>query len=395
MALRIAHLSFSSSGGAGTVATRLADIQNSMGHDARLICQISGSLRDAPLANPLHTAAAAADQFLVKNPSFEAPISLYRDQLSQQLSDELKDVDVIHLHWPHGLINIDTLGDIAGDRPVVWTLHDMASFTGVCHYSLDCEGFVKGCSGCPAVRKPLQEAVQRHLAHKAAALSQIRDFRIVSPSQWLAAEAMRSSVLFRKVVSVIPNPLPLAEVPSISEGAERDAWHVAPEKVVFGVVAASVDDALKGVADVVTAFTNRPTHSRDAHLLIAGRNSAHTDRPGVTFVGRLSAGELGNFYGACDYLIVNSQSENQPLVVSEAQAHGVSLLARDHSGLPEHLDIDPEGALFSSTGNLSHLIHERSDFHRAPGDRVKLARAARAKFDPVEIADRYLEVYTR
>lgn len=399
VALRIAHLSFSSSGGAGTVATRLANIQNSMGHAAKVISRISGSLRDAPFATPLHTATAAADQFLVKNPSFDAPISLYRDRLSQQLNEELKDVDVIHLHWPHGLINLDTLGEIAGGRPVIWTLHDMAAFTGVCHYSLGCERFTSGCEACPAVRSPFHGAVQQRLTDKAAAIDRIEDLRVVTPSHWLASEAARSSVLAGCSIRVIPNPLALpyeTDVQSEGKGgvdeqpvSGKDSGE--SEGVRFLVLAANLEDPLKGVAGAVDGFHKAFPDGQGGILHLVGRGDLGDGVPGVVSTGYQSSNEVSTLLQAADYLIVASRAENQPLAIAEAHAEGVSLIGRNATGIPEHLEIDPEGALFDSVESLADTLG--TVVPRSPGQRDELARRARSHYDPITAAKAYEQVY--
>jgi len=399
VALRIAHLSFSSSGGAGTVATRLANIQNSMGHEAKVISRISGSLRDAPVATPLHTAAAATDQFLVKDPTFDAPISLYRDRLSQQLNDELNGVDVIHLHWPHGLINLDALGEIAGGRPVIWTLHDMAAFTGVCHYSLGCQRFTSGCEGCPAVRSPFHGAVQQRLTDKAAAIERIDDLRIVTPSHWLASEATRSSVFAGRNIRVIPNPLALpseTEVRSEGQGSVDGQPGSGKEPgdsegVRFLVLAANLEDPLKGVADAVDGFHKAFPDGRGATLHLVGRGHLGEGIPGVMPMGYQPASEVSTLLQTADYLIVASRAENQPLAIAEAHAEGVSLIGRNATGIPEHLKIDPEGALFDSVESLADTLSTVAP--RSPRQRDELTRRARSHYDPITAAKAYEEVY--
>ena len=370
-----------------------------MGYEAKVISRISGSLRDAPFASPLHTAAAAADQFLVKDPSFEAPISLYRDRLSQQLADALKDVDVIHLHWPHGLINLDALGEIAGGRPVIWTLHDMAAFTGVCHYSLGCERFTSGCESCPAVRSPFHGAVRQRLTDKAAAIEGIDDLRIVTPSHWLAGEAARSSVLAGRSIRVIPNPLAL---PPETDVRREGQGHLSglpdsgsdpgePERVRLLVLAANLEDPLKGVADAVDGFHRAFPDGQGATLQLVGRGHLGDGTPGVVSLGYQPASEVSTLLQMADYLIVASRAENQPLAIAEAQAKGVSIIGRNAAGIPEHLEIDPEGALFDSVESLADSLAALTP--RSPLHREQLARRARLHFDPLKAAKAYEEVY--
>ena len=48
---------------------------------------------------------------------------------------EFRQADVIHLHWINGgMLSLQSVEKIlASGKPIVWTLHDMWPFTGVCH----------------------------------------------------------------------------------------------------------------------------------------------------------------------------------------------------------------------------------------------------------------------
>ena len=61
--------------------------------------------------------------------------------------------DIINLHWINaGFMSLGAIGRIK--QPIIWTLHDMWPFTGVCHYSGDCLGFRHACGAYP-LQSPL------------------------------------------------------------------------------------------------------------------------------------------------------------------------------------------------------------------------------------------------
>ena len=68
--------------------------------------------------------------------------------------DEFKQADVIHLHWVNqGFLSLSDLERIiASGKPVVMTLHDQWYFTGICHYSSDCEKYKSQCEHCPMLK---------------------------------------------------------------------------------------------------------------------------------------------------------------------------------------------------------------------------------------------------
>ena len=393
MAARIAHVSFSDTGGAGGVASRLAEIQRRRGHDAYVVSAISGSLRDAPLSKPLHTAAAVWDEKVVRSGSFLAPISLARDAVEVAISEQLSKADIIHVHWPNGLISLDVLADIAGERPVVWTLHDMNPFTAVCHYSLGCRGFGSGCASCPAVRGSFQTAAQRRLTEKTAAISRFQDLRLVAPSSWLASEASASKTLNVRPIVTIPNPLPPVPGRLPSRDEARAALDIGPDvKAVFALSASHLADPLKAIEVATTAFVRAFGDSRDVQLLVSGRGAV-TEHPRIRPMGYVRAEESRTIFAASDYLIVPSLAENQPLVIAEAQAAGASIIVRDATGLPEHLDIDPQGRRFSSPESLEKVLLQSVESIPTNKQRAALSKEALKKFSPDAAADAYEKVY--
>ena len=394
MGLRIAHLSFSSSGGAGGVASRLVEAQRLAGHDSFLLSHISGSLRDAPLRSPLHTSAAVVDDSLIRRKSFDAPISLTRDLLSPVTKSDLEDADVIHVHWPNGLIDLGHLSEIAQKRPVVWTLHDMNSFTSICHYSLGCSGFRNGCSKCPAAVSNARGVVAGHFTKKNKALSSIPNLHLVSPSKWLANQASISEIFANRTVAVIPNPLPDPAPLPINRSEARAFLGIGPEvKSVFMISASSLLDPVKSIKTAVSAFEETFQADTSALLLIAGRGHLDTYSAQVQHLGYLDSDHSRLALSASDYLVVPSRAENQPLAISEAQAYGASVIARNDTGLPEHLEIDPRGFLFDDDVTLSSALTAAA--RAIPTERMRnaLATRARKRYAMDTAISRYDEIY--
>ncbi len=392
MALSIAHLSFSSTGGAGTVASRLAEYQRNQGHDAWVHSLIPDSLWANPWQRPVHTLAAVADHYVVKQSSFPASISLLRDRIETALPDRVREADVVHIHWPNGLVSHDTLGQLASSARVVWTLHDMNSFTAACHYAVDCRCYLPGDNPCRGVRRPFRRWATAHLQQKARFASRHSGVLFASPSAWLAGEAHAGVVLRERHVTVIPNPLPA----SLPGAIDAPAWvgrASIGEGVIFVTSASQLSDPLKNIQGVIDAFENAFDPQHAARLLVVGGGEAKSTHPGVLFLGRLSHHELWSVLAVADYMVVGSIAENQPLAVSEAQAMGASLLAQNNTGLPEHLNIDADGDVFDTIPQLTDLLRQKGNRKRTAKSRATLAAKARKKFDPATAAASYERLY--
>ena len=387
----IVHVSFSSAGGAGSVAKILSDEQTRQGMKSSVLSVISSDLRAAPWSAPLHTIAAGVDEYLVKSPDFRAPISLFRDASPGLESAIPSEADIIHLHGLNGAVTIDALTRVAQDRKVVWTLHDMNPFTGACHYSLGCAGFVSDCSSCPAVKAPFHGSVKRHLAKKIDAMGEIPGLSIVAPSGWLADLARKSATFRDHHILVIPNPVNPTylqnEDDQVGDGREKGFRAMA--------IAKNLSDPVKAIDIAVSAFHEVTRGISDAQLSLVGRGGETFAGHNINLTGQLSARELAHELSNSDVLIVPSRAENAPLVIAEAAARGCIPLVADVGGMREMIKTLGHGKTFSNPEELKSLL-EGQIKDKAQGkatDRRKVAQSARTAFSPEAIVAGYGKVY--
>jgi glycosyltransferase involved in cell wall biosynthesis len=158
------------------------------------------------------------------------------------------------------------------------------------------------------------------------------------------------------------------------------------------VLAANLEDPLKGVEDAVEGFRRAFPTGQGATLELVGRGERGASIPGVVARGYQSSSEVAKILERADYLVVASREENQPLAIAEAQAAGVSLIGREATGIPEHLEIDPEGALFDSVESLATVLGTVTP--RSSTQRAQLAHRARVHYDPIAAAQSYERVYS-
>jgi hypothetical protein len=90
---------------------------------------------------------------------------------------------------------------------IVWTLDDMNPFTGVCHYSANCEGFRTGCSDCPAIRPHLSASLASSNLAKKMAISESLVGSYVAPTDWIQEQFLASELGKGKSIQKIYNHL--------------------------------------------------------------------------------------------------------------------------------------------------------------------------------------------
>ena len=388
----ITHVSFSSAGGAGSVARILSDEQRRRGQDSQLISVITSDLRKSPLSAPLHTMAAGIDEYIVKAADFSSPISVLRDQVNGLGMSDLARADIIHLHGINGAMRLEDLHSVPKHTRVVWTLHDMNPFTGACHYSLGCEGFKSSCSGCPAVKSVFYKRVSDLLTTKKEAVAKVPNLSVVSPSRWLAEEAKHSTVFASHSISVIPNPIDPIFLGENSASAKTD--ETSSLRII--VVAKNLSDPVKEVGTAVRAFRSAFSNKGNATLTLVGSGGKEFEGEGVTLTGPLAKSDLAQAFAQSDVLIVPSKGENAPLVIGEAAASGCLPLVASVGGMGEMVSALQHGSVFEHTEELVHHLTALRQVSVATKRQLRAAirRNAVLLYSPSAAATEYDKVYS-
>jgi glycosyltransferase involved in cell wall biosynthesis len=177
---------------------------------------------------------------------------------------------------------------------------------------------------------------------------------------------------------------------------------------VFGrVFSASRVSALKNVAGLIRGFQATALQFPSAELRIAGRDGGayaaecrglvrelHLESQ-VRFLGPLAVPEIRHELARASCLALTSFRENAPLVISEAQAAGVPVLASRVGGIPYMIEEGVNGRLVDPTSpaDISRGLKQLHD-----GDNLAaFGRAARERADrscrPAVVARQTLDVY--
>jgi len=393
-------VTFSETGGAGEVARLLATFQRGIGIDAKLVNLISEDLMSEPLAQPRITVAAAVDEYLVSNHSSPTILSLYRSRLSELNSNLLRKDSIIHLHWLPGVLSHQKVRDLLDQgRRVIWTLHDMAPFTGVCHHAHGCEGFHGNCNGCPQVRSLFRGEVEQNLSKKLFERPE-PNLILVSPTQWLASQARASTVFKNQRIEVVENPVR----PEFFEAGKQNK--VMPPKGNAGVgqnemlritaVASDLTSPAKGIADLVKIVTRFRDEKVPIRLGLVGKRGAvfHNSEKGIYWLGSVSAAGMVRIAGDTDLLVSASSAESAGLIVREFGALGVPTLALASGGIADLIKNRISGLTVSS---LKEMTERLLEIAKDPSIAVTLGKEAESlsiRNSPEKIANEYSALYS-
>lgn len=394
--MKILHLSFSRSGGAGIVGHNLAEAQIALGHEAKFSYVISKGLASELFSYPLLSLGAILDSVMVSTGKQKTLFSLFRDRASVHGNLDISLDTVVHLHWISGLFHEQFVRDLLDSgRRVVWTLHDMHPFTGGCHHSHDCNSFTKGCEECPQVRRIFEKRVSLNLATKTLQ-RHYENLRIVCPTDWIAREA-KSGVVFRdQSVSVIPNPIAPVFTSQIDRTPSRQSLEIDEEDFVGIVVANNLLDPNKNVPWVVEAFSTAALgSSRPATLLVVGGRGAKlkSDVPRVLWLGDLEPEMLAVAFAASDIVLSGSIAESAGMTVVEGAALGIPSLSLSNSGTNEF--VSKAQPILVAQNKVDFIQKLRAGMNKKldlPGLGASLKQSSKAS-DSHSVAARYLALY--
>jgi glycosyltransferase involved in cell wall biosynthesis len=380
--MKITHYSFSRSGGAGRVAETLSLSQRLAGLESSFEYLLESGLRSEPFRQPGLTLAAAVDEYLVKSPGVPSLFSMARSSMAPvKLNFEKinKQREIAHLHWIEGFLTYDSIEkylDVGGK--LVWTVHDMAPFTGGCHFSLGCEGFTAYCENCPQVRPSFRTITPLRLKKKHSILSHnANGLRLVSPSPWIRDMLRQVDSLRNCQITVIPNPIRIEFFESRIENrptAEKGA------EFTCILIAEDLENPIKRVADFIALVnSNSDLFKVPIKILLVGKNGQKfaKHQANVSALGVLDAKELIQVLDSTDLLVSFSSAESAGMTMKEAAARGVPSLIVSNPGSDSTISKDVSGFTSNSDSDFltqfAKLVSDRALIRRVGQEARRLA----------------------
>jgi len=404
-------------GGAAVAANRLNRALRRNGIESKLLVQdLSGSEEGVyAVGNGLISRVKSKVNYLIerlsflpyqKNTSGRNNFSVANVGINISNHTLVKDADIIHIHSiNNGFLSIDSLGDLlACGKPIVWTQHDMWSFTGGCHFAGSCMEFLEFCSYCPFLRKPEKKDLSAKIFAKKRKIYNKTNLSIVSSSRWLRTLSQESKLLRRKLFYNIPNPIDINFYKPKNKLESLNNLDLSPDKKYILYGADNVNDPRKGVRYFVEALNvlseNFPSVKDKAELIVFGKidKDILKQLPFKTNYFRYvtNAGELVDLYNAADCYVLPSLQVNLPNTIMESMACGTPVVGFSIGGVPEMICHKECGYLAEVKNSLSLAtgIYEMLFVC----DLKKLSENARRKAElyysePV-VADQYKRLYT-
>lgn len=398
--MKIVHISSSATGGAGTAAYRLHIGLLNIGVDSVFLTLsaprdfqkvIVAPVYEAPITKrmwnriglPL-TEYHKRSHFREKHKhlSYEIYSSPKSDYNNLHCHKIIGEADIINLHWVSGFIDYPSFFKNLKCQ-VVWTLHDMNPFLNGFHYSDD------------------EKHYSIHLETSEKKITQIKkkslssqDLTIVAPSKWLLSQSEKSELFKSYPHTLIPYGLQTDIFKEYSLEFCRQVFSLAINKIVFLVVAESLNNYRKGFDLLIDAL--KSMGQMNFEIITIGHKNVELEN--FEFVKQLGyvadARLISILYNAADAVILPSREDNLPNVMLESLCCGTPIIGFNIGGLPDCIQDGENGILVEevSADSLHQGILKFINFPLTKSREIIRSEAS-TKFNLSVQANKYLSLY--
>ena len=395
-------------GGAAIAAFRLMNALLREGEHVKML------VRDKQSA---HTAVIAADSKLQNRLNFylERGVIFLRNGFTKQYLFDIsianrglsitdlpafREADVIHLHWINqGMLSLDEIGRIiASGKKVVWTMHDMWPFTGICHHAAGCTRYESSCGECPYLKTPSRNDLSRQLFLAKQAVYARGGITFVACSNWLRELAAKSPLTAGHQVVSIPNPIDTAVYSPMDKREARQRLNLPADKKIVLFAAVNASDPRKGMDYLAEASRIMAQQHDDILFLIAGNDGEKAGKRlslPTRSLGYVAPQDMPGVYNAADLFVTPSLQENLPNTIMEAMACATPCVGFHTGGIPEMISHGTNGyvAVYRDAVDLAKGILRILFGNDAGLLSAEARRKVVEEYSQEKIAQRYRQLY--
>ncbi len=311
-----------------------------------------------------------------------------------------READVVHLHWINqGMLSLDEIGRIiASGRKIVWTMHDMWPFTGICHHAAGCTRYERSCGECPWLRTPSRNDLSHQLFLSKQAVYTRGRITFVACSNWLRELATKSPLTAGHQVVSIPNPINTTVYIPMDKREARHRLNLPEDKKIVLFAAVKASDPRKGMDYLAEASRIMAQQHDDILFLIAGNEGEEAGKRlslPARSLGYVAPQDMPGVYNAADLFVTPSLQENLPNTIMEAMACGTPCVGFHTGGIPEMISHGSNGyvAAYRDADDLAEGILRILYGNDAGLLSSEARRKVLSEYRQEIIAQRYIQLY--
>ncbi len=292
--------------------------------------------------------------------------------------------DAVIAHNLHGgYFDLRALTDLSVRVPVVTVLHDYWMLTGHCAYPFDCERWRSGCGSCPDLTIPpaiLRDATRENLQLKQSVYERSK-MTVCSPSEQLLADVEASVLKTASTrVEYIPNGIDLQTFCRGYSKAARVRLNLPPDLPLILMLGKDIEkNRFKDYECAEKCIQWFASQNRKIGFVFLGASQVRSDyqNGSVTILTRPFAkqrSEVADYYRAADVLLHATRQEVAPLVISEALACGLPVVA---SAVGNTKELVGDGGFAVAAGevhahvNALQKLLDDSDYKREMAEKAR------------------------
>ncbi len=320
---------------------------------------------------------------------------------------EFQEADIIHLHWVNqGFLSLQNINKILRKgKPIVWTMHDMWPFTGICHYAHDCENYLTVCRNCRLLAHPGEKDLSYRVFKRKEQLLSSSNMVFVACSKWLAEEANKSFLLRGKLIEDIPNPINSRLYYPHDKEKSRQKCRLPLNKKLILFSAYRTTLPIKGLNYLIEACrlcAEAHPETKDQYAIVAVGKDADLIADKFPYpvysMGYIEdERKMAEIYNACDVFVIPSLQDNLPNTIVEAMSCGVPCVGFKVGGIPQMIDSGVDGFLADARDVVGlqegiEWVLEKCNYEEVS----KTAYAVAMKnYSEHQVALRYIEIYNQ
>lgn len=314
-------------------------------------------------------------------------------------SPEFLAADIVHCHNLNGwYFNLGTMVRMSRVKPVIWTLHDMWALTPHCGHTSSTKirnGLLR-CSDQTLYPTTMWNN-DYYLSWRKRRLYAQGKFHVVVPCLWLKGW-VEKTCLASKSLHVIPNGVDTETFKVQDKSALRKRLGLdSKRRIVMFLGSSAVNNVYKGFSDFSWLAQN--WRDDEVQFVAVGAENDGNDGRVRLIRAKKNKAEVSGYVASADVLVLPSRHEVFPLVVLEALASGVPVVAYDVGGVREAIDGLPACRIASPQDKTSLMKKLKESLEELVPNQLeigaKLRSVALKKYSTSIMIKSYFDLYHR